>query len=80
MKEIFHEKTPEMHSPVNIPPNNHEEVLPIIHDASSSDDEAKPLKIMSIRDLYEVTSELHLVCLLAQDNNIPFEEAVVDDK
>jgi hypothetical protein len=65
MKETFHEKAPEMHSPVNIPSNNHEEVPPTTHDASSSDDEARPLKIRSIRDLYETTSELHLVCFLA---------------
>jgi hypothetical protein len=80
MKETFHEKAPEMHSPVNIPLNNHEEVPPTTHDASSSDDEARPLKIRSIRDLYEATSELHLVCLLAQGDNISFEEAVIDDK
>jgi hypothetical protein len=80
IKETFHEKAPEMHSPVNIPPNNHEEVPPTTHDASSSDDDARPLKIRCIRDLYEATSELYLVCLLAQGDNISFEEAVVDDK
>jgi hypothetical protein len=80
MKETFHENAPEMHSPVNISPNNHEEVPPTTHNASSSDDEARPLKIRSIRGLYEATSELHSVCLLAQGDNIPFEEAVVDDK
>jgi hypothetical protein len=80
MKDNFNEKASEMHSSVNIPPNNHEEVPPTTHDASSSDDEARPLKTRSIRDLYEATSKLHLVCLLAQGDNIPFEEAVLDDK
>jgi glutathionylspermidine synthase len=80
MKETFHEKAPEMHSPVNIPPNNYEEVSPTTHDAYSSYDKVRPLKTRSIRDLYEATNELHLVCLLAQGDNISFEEAVIDDK
>jgi Reverse transcriptase (RNA-dependent DNA polymerase) len=64
-----------------IPPNNHEETpTSTIHEASSSDDETRTPKIRSIRDLYEITSELHLVRLLAQGDNISFEEAVVDDK
>jgi hypothetical protein len=70
MNETFHEKAPEMHSSVNIPPNNHEKVPPTTHDASSLDDEVRPLKTKSICDLYEMTSELHLVCLLAQGYNI----------
>jgi hypothetical protein len=80
MLETIHEKARnEMHSPMIIPPNNHEET-PTTHDASSSDDKARPLKTRSIRDLYEATSELHLVCLLAQGDNILFEEAMVGDK
>jgi hypothetical protein len=68
------EPSDEMHIPMNMPKstfNNHEEA-PIIttHEESSSDDETPTQKIRSIRDLYEVTSELHLVCLMAQDDNI----------
>jgi transposase InsO family protein len=33
-----------------------------------------------LRDLYEATSELHLVCLLAEGENIEFEQAVNDNK
>jgi Reverse transcriptase (RNA-dependent DNA polymerase) len=50
------------------------------HEASSSDDEMRTPKTRSIHDLYEATSELHLVCLLAQGDNISFEEAIKDDK
>jgi hypothetical protein len=61
--------------------NNDEDVPPITpHEASSSDDEMRTPKIRSIHDLYETTSELHLVCLLAQGDNISFEEAIKDDK
>jgi hypothetical protein len=82
MVETIHEKARnEMHSPMIIPPNNHEETpTSITHEASSSDDEVRTPKTRSIGDLYEATNELHLVRLLAQGDNISFEEAVVDDK
>jgi hypothetical protein len=70
-----------MHSSMIIPPSNHEETpTSTTHEASSSDDETRTPKIRNIRDLYEVTNELHLVRLLAQGDNIFFKEAVVDDK
>ena len=34
----------------------------------------------SLRDLYDSTDEVHLVCLLADAENISFEEAVRDMK
>ena len=34
----------------------------------------------SLRDLYNSTDEVHLVCLLAYAENISFEEAVRDTK
>jgi hypothetical protein len=82
MMEIYHEKTrDEIHTPMSIPCNNDEDVPPIIpHEASSSDDETRTPKTRSIPNLYEATSELHLVCLLAQGDNISFEEAIKNDK
>jgi glutathionylspermidine synthase len=85
MMKIYHEKTSdELHIPMNMSKltfNNYEEA-PIIttHKTSSSNNETSILKIRSIRDLYEATNELHLVCLMAQGDNISFEEAIVDDK
>ena len=37
-------------------------------------------RFRSIEDLYESTGEVHLVCLLADAEQIPFEEAVRDTK
>ena len=57
---------------------------PIIKQTSppTSDDEEEPRqpKMRSLQDLYETTSEVHLVCLLADAENITFEEAVRDKK
>jgi Reverse transcriptase (RNA-dependent DNA polymerase) len=82
MIEIHHKKTKdEIHTMMSIPCNNDEDMPPITpHEASSSDDETRTPKIRSIHDLYEAISELYLVCLLAQDENISFEEAIKDDK
>jgi hypothetical protein len=85
MVKIYHKKaSDEMHIPMNMPKstfNNHEEKPTITtHEASSSDDEAPTPKIKSICDLYEATSELHMVCLMAQGDNISFEDEVLDDK
>jgi hypothetical protein len=71
-----------MHIPVNMPKltsNNNEEVT-TTHEATSLDDEQRTPKTRSLCDLYDATSELHLVCLLAQGENISFEEAIGDDK
>jgi hypothetical protein len=85
MMEIYHEKaSDEMHIPMNMSKstfNNHEEAPTITtHEASLSDNETPTLKTRSIRHLYETTSELYLVCLMAQCDNIFFEEAIVDGK
>jgi hypothetical protein len=85
MVKIYHEKvSDEMHIPMNMPKlifNNYEDAPTITtHEASSSDDETPTPKTRSIHDLYETTSELHLVCFMTQGDNISFEEAVVDDK
>jgi hypothetical protein len=49
---------------------------------SSCEAEAEPrnLRIHNLRDLYETTGEVHLVCLLANAETISFEEAVRDPK
>jgi Reverse transcriptase (RNA-dependent DNA polymerase) len=66
---------------MNIPCNNDEDVPPITpHEASLSDDETRTPKTRRIHDLYEATSELYLVCLLAQGDNISFEVAIKYDK
>ena len=51
-------------------------------DLEISDDEDEPQqpKMRSLRDLYDSTDEVHLVCLLADAENIRFEEAVRDIK
>ena len=36
--------------------------------------------MQSLQDLYDSTNEVHLVCLLADAENINFEEAVRDKK
>ena len=48
----------------------------------TSDDEGEPRqpRMRSLQDLYESTSEVHLVCLLADAENITLEEAVRDKK
>jgi transposase InsO family protein len=57
---------------------------PIITPTSppTSDDEGEPRqpRMRSLQDLYESTNEVHLVCLLADAENITFEEAVRDKK
>ena len=50
-------------------------------DSESSDREIpRNQRFRSIEDLYESTGEVHLVCLLADAEQIPFEEAVRDTK
>jgi hypothetical protein len=52
--------------------------------SSGSSDEAETeprnLRFRDLRDLYETTGEVHLVCLLADVEMISFEEAVRDPK
>ncbi|KAJ3691459.1 hypothetical protein LUZ61_020623 [Rhynchospora tenuis] len=48
--------------------------------ANSSDDEARTPRTRTLQDLYEATSELHLVCLLTDAENMTFEEAVQEKK
>ncbi|KAJ4813156.1 polyprotein [Rhynchospora pubera] len=48
--------------------------------SSSSDDDARTPRTRTLQDLYEATSELHLVCLLADAENITFEETVQEKK
>jgi hypothetical protein len=51
--------------------------------SGSSDEteaELRNLRFRDLRDLYETTDEAHLVCLLADVETIPYEEAVRDPK
>jgi hypothetical protein len=43
-------------------------------------DEPKISKIRSLQDIYEMTNELYLVCLLVDAEDITFEQAVKDVK
>jgi len=44
------------------------------------EDEPRQPKMRSLQDLYDSTNEVHLVCLVADAENISFEEAVRDKK
>ena len=52
------------------------------HSGSSEEAEAEPRnqRYRDLRDLYDNTGEVHLVCLLADAESISFEEAVRDPK
>lgn len=56
--------------------------ITIPSDPETTDDEDAPRqpKMRTLHDLYDSTSEVHLVCLLADAENISFEEAVRDKK
>jgi hypothetical protein len=67
----------------------HEEAEPLISTPiitstshSTFDDEDEPIqpRTRSLQDLYESTSEVHLVCILVDAQNITFEEAVRNKK
>ena len=47
-----------------------------------SDEQEEPLqpKTQSLQDIYNTTNEVHVVCLLAESEDVRFEEAVVDEK
>ena len=51
-------------------------------DSKKFDDEDEPRqpKMRSLRDLYDSTNEVHLICLLEDAENISFEEEVRDKK
>ena len=46
----------------------------------NDENEQRQPKMQSLRDLYDSTNEVHLVCLMADAENISFEEAVRDKK
>lgn len=50
--------------------------------SETTDDENEPIqpRMRSMQDLYDSTSEVHLICLLADAETIAFEEAVRDEK
>ncbi|GJU33296.1 retrovirus-related pol polyprotein from transposon TNT 1-94 [Tanacetum coccineum] len=47
---------------------------------SENDDEPKQPRMRSLQDIYNNTTEMHLVCLLADNENITFEEAIRNKK
>jgi hypothetical protein len=62
-------------SSVTVPPN----ISTKLEDSENEDEPPQP-RMRSLQDLYDATSEVHLVCLLADAENISFEEAVRDTK
>jgi hypothetical protein len=44
------------------------------------ENEPKTSKIRSLREIYEATSELHLVCVLMDVEDITFEQTIKDEK
>ena len=58
-------------SPANIDAPEDDEV---------NEDEPRNPRIRSLQDLYQTTDEVHLVCLVADAENVNFEEAVKDKK
>jgi Reverse transcriptase (RNA-dependent DNA polymerase) len=48
--------------------------------SNEAEAESRNLRVWDLRDLYETTGEVHLVCLLADAETISFEEAVRDPK
>jgi hypothetical protein len=47
---------------------------------SDNEDEPRTPKTRNLQEIYEATSELHLVCLLTDAEDITFEQAVKDEK
>jgi Reverse transcriptase (RNA-dependent DNA polymerase) len=54
--------------------------IPTNSETTDNEDEPRQQKMRSLQDLYDSTNEVHLVCLLADAENISFEEAVRDKK
>lgn len=71
MEEMSHEEVKEAATTTQAGPSS-----PL----SDNKDEPRTPRTRSLRDLYEVTNELHLVCLLADAEDITFEQAVKDEK
>ena len=65
---------------VNIEVGESSVATPTDSEISDDEDEPRQPKMRSLRDLYDSTDEVHLVCLLADAENISFEEAVRDTK
>ncbi|KAJ4756551.1 polyprotein [Rhynchospora pubera] len=78
MQEVTHKEANE--EPVIIIPTPTNATTTTTRRFGPLDDDPRTPKTRSMQDLYEETSELHLVCLLAQGENISFEEAIKDDK
>jgi len=49
-------------------------------ETTDDEDEPRQPKMRSLQDLYGSTNEVHLVCLLADAENISFEEVMRDKK
>ena len=54
--------------------------IPTNSETTNDEDEPHQPKMRSLRDLYDSTNEVHLVCLVADVENISFEVAVRDKK
>jgi len=53
---------------------------PIIFLDHDEEEESHQPKMRSLQDLYDSTDEVHLICLLANLDNITFEKTVRDKK
>jgi len=49
-------------------------------ETADDEDEPRQPKMRSLQDLYDSTNEVHLVCIVADAENISFKEAVRDKK
>ena len=67
MREDVHQPPP---SPIS---------SPLASSSSEDEDEPTPQKTRSVRELYEVTTPLNLVCLFANEEMVSFEQAIKDD-
>jgi hypothetical protein len=69
--EVTHEEEPSTSTPI---------ITSTSHSTSDDEDEPRQPRTRSLQDLYDSTSEVYLVCLLADVENITFEEAVRNKK
>ena len=65
---------------VNIEVEESSIATPTDSEIFNDEDEPRQPKMRSFRVLYDSTNEVHLVCLMADAENISFEEAVRDTK
>ena len=77
MEEMSHEEMQKATSTITTTTSTQAETSSPLSD---NEDEPRIPKTRSLRDLYEATNELHLVCLLADAEDITFEQAVKDEK